>query len=92
MVSIRFAGNHVMYMKRIVGLPGETVSFVAGHIIIDGDLLAEPYERPGCDWNVPPVQLGSDEYYVVGDNRTMPAENHVFGKVARDHIIGRVLL
>ena len=91
-VSIRFAGNHIMYMKRIIGLPGETVGFEKGRVIINGSVLDEPYEKTACDWNVPPVQLGPDEYYVVGDNRTMPVENHVFGKVTRDRIVGRVLL
>ena len=91
-VSIRFAGYHDTYMKRIVGLPGETVGFAHGQVIINGDPLPEPYEHSPCDWDVPTVQLGPDEYYVVGDNRTMPAEDHVFGKVLRDHIIGRVLL
>lgn len=91
-VSIRMAGIHEMYLKRIVGLPGETVAFVAGHVTINGQPLPEPYEKSACDWNVPSTQLGPDEYYVVGDNRTMPAEDHVFGKVSRDHIIGRALL
>ena len=91
-VSIRFAGEHVSYMKRIVGLPGETVGFAQGRVIINGEALPEPYEKSPCDWNVPSVQLGPDEYYVVGDNRTMPAEDHVFGEVARARIIGRVLL
>lgn len=91
-VSIRFAGDHVTYMKRIIGLPGETIGFTHGRVIVNGNPLPEPYEKSACDWDVPAVQLGPDEYYVVGDNRTMPAEDHVFGKVTRDRIIGRVLL
>ncbi len=81
-----------MYLKRIVGLPGETVGFENGHVVVNGNVLDEPYEKTSCDWNVPPVQLGPDEYYVVGDNRVMPAENHVFGKTTRDRILGKVLL
>jgi signal peptidase I len=91
-VSIRFAGDHVMLMKRIVGLPGETVAFVDGRIMINGRLLAEPHEKTGCNWNVPPVTCRPDEYFVVGDNRTMPAQDHVFGRVSRDRIVGKVLL
>ena len=90
-VDIRMAGDHRTYMKRIIGLPGETVAFVHGQVIINGDPLPEPYEKSPCDW-VPSVQLGPDEYYVVGDNRTMPAADHYFGEVSRDRIIGRVLL
>jgi signal peptidase I len=91
-VGIRLAGPHVMYMKRIIGLPGETVAFVGGRVLINGEVLDEPYEKLSCNWNCPPVQLGPDEYFVVGDNRTMPSENHVFGKAGRDRIVGKAIL
>ena len=91
-VSIRFAGKHFLLMKRIVALPGETIGFVHGRIIVNGSVLNEPYEKWDCDWNIPPVTLGAGVYFVVGDNRTMPAEDHVFGEVSRDRIIGKVLL
>ncbi|MGO8700114.1 MAG: signal peptidase I [Limisphaerales bacterium] len=83
---------HIMYFKRIVGLPGETVSFANGRLFIDGRPLAEPYEKGPCDWNLPPVTLGPDEYFVVGDNRSMPQEEHVFGKAQRRGIVGKALL
>jgi len=91
-VSIRLAGPHVMYMKRVIGLPGETVAFVNGQVLIDGQVLDEPYEKLACDWNLPPEKLGPNEYFVVGDNRSMPPEWHTFGKASRDRIIGKLLL
>lgn len=91
-VSIRLAGIHRMYMKRIIGLPGETVGFVDGRVLINGKVLDEPYEKYACDWNRPPVKLEPDEYFVVGDNRTMPWEDHKFGKVERGRIIGKAIL
>ena len=91
-VSIRLAGPHVMYMKRIIGLPGETIAFVKGRVLINGEVLNEPYEKRACDWNLPPEKLGPNEYYVVGDNRTMPREYHVQGKASRDRIFGKLLL
>ena len=90
-VSIRLAGIHVMYLKRIVGLPGETVAFVNGKVLINGEVLDEPYEKLSSDWTLPPEKLGPDEYFVVGDNRSMPAENHTFGKVERDRIVGKTI-
>jgi signal peptidase I len=83
---------HVMYLKRIIGLPGETISFVKGRVMIDGQPLDEPYEKGDCDWNADPVTLGADEYFFVGDNRTMPKEDHTFGKAGRDRIVGKALL
>jgi signal peptidase I len=91
-VGIRLAGHHVMYMKRIVGLPGETIAFVGGHLSINGQLLAEPYEKYACDWNYGPVQLTPDEFFVVGDNRSMPKEDHYFGRCERERIVGKILL
>ena len=93
--GIRFnasvAQPSIMYLKRIIGLPGETVAFVDGRVLIDGQVLDEPYEKNDCDWNLPPVELGPNEYFVVGDNRSMPAELHKFGKVDRDQIIGKAI-
>jgi len=91
-VNIRYAGPHVMLMKRIVGLPGETIEFVHGTILINGAPLAEPYEKNPSDWTLPPEQIGPDEFFVVGDNRTMPSRDHVFGRVERLRILGKVLL
>jgi signal peptidase I len=91
-VGIRLAGFHVMFLKRIIGLPGETVAFVNGQVLINGQVLDEPYEKLPCDWNLPPEKLGSDEYFVVGDNRSMPWQDHKFGKVERNRIIGKAVL
>ena len=71
-ISVRLAGHSVMYMKRIIGLPGESVSFRAGKTYINGTLLAEPYVKFPCDWNEGPFDCTTNEFYVVGDNRSMP--------------------
>jgi signal peptidase I len=91
-VSIRLTGPHVLFMKRIIGLPGETVAFENGRVLINGKILAEPYEKFSCDWNRPPVTLAADEYFFVGDNRSMPQEDHTFGIQKRNRIVGKVLL
>ena len=91
-VSIRLAGPHVMYLKRIIGLPGETVAFRNGRVLINGEVLDEPYEKTPCDWNREPVRLGPDAYFVVGDNRTMPQQLHEFGETPRYRIVGKLLL
>jgi len=91
-VAIRTTGMSIMYMKRIIALPGEEIEFRGGHTFINGRELPEPYLRKPCYWNLPPRILGPDEYYVVGDNRSMAAEDHTKGVAKRDRIVGKVLL
>lgn len=97
-VSIRFSdpGKFVapraMLLKRIIGLPGESVAFHDGRVYIDGRMLDEPYLKNSCDWEHPPIQCGPDQYYVVGDNRSMPFEYHTQGLAERERILGKVLL
>ena len=91
-MTVRFAGYHLMLMKRIIGLPGETVAFHDGTVLINGQPLDEQYEKTPGHWTLPTRTLGPDEYYIVGDNRTMPWQNHMFGVVERFRIVGKVLL
>ena len=91
-VGIRFAGERVMLLKRIVGLPGETISYSGGHVCINGVRQDEPYLKQFIDWEMEGKALGPDEYYVVGDNRSMPQENHMEGITKRWRIVGKALL
>ena len=90
-VGIKLAGQSVMYMKRIVALPGETIEFRDGRILINGELLDEPYLKFPCNWQHPPEKLELGEYYVVGDNRSMDFFEHTQGKAWREQIVGKVL-
>jgi signal peptidase I len=90
-VAIRLAGIHEMLLKRIIGLPGETVAFENGRVLINGKILDEPYEKNPCDWNLDAVTLTNGQYFVVGDNRNMPADDHYKGRCQRDRIIGKLL-
>ncbi len=92
-VAIRLlAGEHVMYMKRIVGLPGESVSFHFGRLYINGKPLDEPYVKFRGYWNHEPEPVGPDQYYFVGDNRDMPWDDHTKGRTERGQIVGKVIL
>jgi signal peptidase I len=90
-VAIQMAGPHVLYVKRIVGLPGERVSIAGGQVLINGSGLQEPYVRHRRSWDVPEVTLGPREYFVIGDNRGMSVGEHDFGRVQIDRILGKVV-
>ena len=91
-VGIKITGIHVMYLKRVVGLPGERIAIRDGVVLINGEPLDEPYVRfPKAPWKRPEVLLGQDEYFVAGDNRQMRMEDHTLPKVAARRIVGKVL-
>ncbi len=86
------------YIKRIIGLPGETVQIdEEGNILIDGEILEESYGKevimnPGRAYE--PVELGEDEYFVMGDNRNNSTDSREpsVGNIKREAIIGRAWL
>ncbi len=85
------------YIKRIIGLPGETVQIdLDGTIYINGEELEENYGREiirpeNVGIAIQPVVLGEDEYFVMGDNRNNSSDSRteVVGNIHRDDIIGR---
>jgi signal peptidase I len=86
-----WSAPHIMYLKRIIGLPGETISFADGRVLVNGRILDEPYEKGPSNWNTDAVTLGADECFVVGDNRSMAKEDHEFGRAERNRIVGKAL-
>jgi signal peptidase I len=91
-VVVMYTGEHVVLLKRIVGLPGEKVDFEGGRLVVNGRMVEEPYVRNPCDWEMPPIEVGYDEVYVVGDNRSMPLEYHQQGRSKRNKILGKLWL
>ena len=86
------AGAHVMYLKRVIGLPGETVAFHKGELYINGQPVAEPYVRLRGNWEHEAVPVPLDRLYVVGDNRDMDWEGHEKGRPKRSLIVGKLIL
>ena len=90
-VAIALAGERVYYVKRIVGLPLERVRILDGIVLVNDVPLEEPYVRERRPWTVEEVELKSNEYFVIGDNRGMNARDHDFGRVLRSRIAGRIV-
>jgi signal peptidase I len=85
------------YIKRIIGLPGETVIINGANIIIkneahpQGFILTQPYIETPSDDKIEKT-LGPDEYYVLGDNRTASSDSRYWGTLPRKDITGRAFL
>jgi signal peptidase I len=91
-VVLNLPGMEEMLVKRIVGLPGETIEIHQGVVYVDGEPLPEPYQHGNGLSNMPPVTLGPLSYFVLGDNRDNSNDSRSFGPVKREHILGRVWL
>jgi signal peptidase I len=90
-VALTLNGGGAVLVKRIIALPGETVSIDAGQVYIDGVPLDEPYRRFYLPWNMREGKVGADEVFVIGDNRSMRLENHDFGFASQTRVLGRAI-
>ena len=92
-VAFRQEKNGHFSVKRIVGLPGETVQISEGKVLIDGQEMTEDIYVSGIEYAgeaEQPVELGADEYFVIGDNHTASDDSRLpgIGAVNRDEIYG----
>lgn len=86
--------ENTYYIKRIIGLPGETVQVKNGEVYIDGEILGEDYGAEAMeDAGIAsePIELGTDEYFVLGDNRNHSSDSRdpSVGVLRREDLIGR---
>jgi signal peptidase I len=79
------------YIKRVIGLPGETIRIDQGQVFIDGHPLREPYvpSRYRDTRSMPPLVIPKGMYFVMGDHRSISSDSRDFGPVPRNLIYGR---
>lgn len=88
------------YIKRIIGLPGESVAIKDGKVYIYNDIHHDGYVLDETGYlspkvktsDMPKLKLSDDEYFVMGDNRSFSYDSRAFGPIDRKDLIGRVLL
>ena len=91
--------NKDIYLKRVIGMPNETIEIIDNEIYIDGEKLTEfygafsdPNDSPdivGYFGDYPRTTLGVDEYFLIGDNRYVSDDSRNFGPVTEDLIVGK---
>lgn len=86
--------ENVYYIKRIIGLPGETIQIIDGYVYINDEKLNEHYGAEvmlDAGIAAEPITLGEDEYFVLGDNRNHSADSREasVGILKREHLVGR---
>ena len=81
------------FIKRVIGLPGETIELRGGHLYVDGKLRPEVYipasYLDGSSYG--PVSIPNDEYFVMGDHRDSSNDSRVFGSIGRRDIYGKAV-
>jgi signal peptidase I len=81
------------YIKRVIGLPGDTVEIVSGTVIVNGQMLPEPYvpEEARDQVSMARTPIKADEYFVLGDNRRSSNDSRTWGLVPRGDIYGKAV-
>jgi signal peptidase I len=84
-------GQDEALIKRIVGRPGQTIAVEHGLVYVDGQPLPEDYIAEPPNYEMEPVQIPEDTFFVLGDNRNNSNDSHVWGPLLQQNIIGQAV-
>lgn len=81
------------FIKRVIGLPGDTIDIRAGELYVNGKHIPEPYVPANYfdDSSYGPIQIPPEEYFVMGDHRDSSNDSRIFGPVPRKFIYGKAV-
>lgn len=80
------------YVKRLIGLPGDTIEVKGGMVYVDNVPLNEPYIKSAPAYTMAPVKVAPDHYFVLGDNRNNSEDSHTGWTITSAKIVGKVWL
>lgn len=85
------ANGDRLFVKRLIGMPGDTIEVTSNSIIRNGEVIEDPYRLEYVmDFPMEEITLADDEYFLMGDNRNNSSDCRVFGPVKEEDILGRV--
>jgi signal peptidase I len=76
------------FIKRVIGLPGNTIEIKNGHVYVDQELLTETYIAEAPNYAMSPMVVPPDQLFVMGDNRNNSNDSHVWGFLPQTNVIG----
>jgi signal peptidase I len=90
-VAFRHEPNGRVFIKRVIGVPGDRVRIDRGNVMLDGNALAETYVRDPDRRSFSQIVVPQRSVYVLGDNRANSEDSRVFGPVGDENLIGRAI-
>ncbi len=89
-VICRYPGRTQNFVKRVVGIPGDTVAVKGGYLYVNGERCEEEYIHHRPNYMMPEYTVQAEEYFVLGDNRANSNDSHLIGPLRRNQIVAHV--
>ena len=87
-VILKYGGHNTFLLKRVLAFPGEVVEIRNGVLYVNGAAVDEPYVKYECSWNFARHEVPKGKIFVLGDNRSMPMQQHMGGMIDQDRLAG----
>ena len=88
-VALGYMDTSIPWIKRVIGLPGETVAIAGGRVLVDGRAITDPYPSEVADYDMPERRVAPGQIFVLGDNRNHSIDSHIWGTVGVERVLGR---